>query len=358
MICLVDLPRPVHGVANINKVMLREFVESGLEVKVINTVPSYAWFLFPNKAWTICKALHTFYCFIKFFFHSVFNVGGIVYRPINGGFGQVYDLVYLFLAKIFLNRIYIHHHAFDYINKYKVLFYLVNFVAGNKAVHIVLGDKMGEALSELYRIEKKNIRVVSNLAFFEQPVIQQRKNFDGKLKLGYLANLSIEKGVKSFVDVCRSLKVMGVNYEAKIAGPFSDSRSERVVRSIIEENDAVEYVGPLYKEDKTEFYQSLDCFVFPSKNEAEPLVLYEAALFGAYLVGTRYGCMQGMIESLRGFSVVDDGDVAICIAQAIHHATESDTFNFKKRSIRVECFNDERIRSMQLLSNLIKELGD
>jgi len=357
VICLVDLPRPVHGMANINKVMIREFVASGLTVKIINTVPSYAWFLFPGKPWTVYKILHTLFCYIRFFIHSFSNIGGVVYRPINGGVGQVYDLVYLVLARIFRNKIFIHHHAFDYINKYKILFYLINFVAGERAVHIILGDEMGEGLSKLYQIEKQNFRIVSNLAFFEQSIVGQNESHNNKIQVGYLANLSIEKGVDSFADVCRSLKSIGVDFEAKIAGPFSNSQSEKIVRLIVNDIDGVRYVGPLYGEKKKDFYQSLDCFIFPSKNEAEPLVLYEAALFGAYLAGTRYGCMQSMINGLRGFSVVDGRSVARDIAHAVQEALLDNAFSCDNRNVRVECFNNQRNKAKQFLSSFINELG-
>ena len=95
-----------------------------------------------------------------------------------------------------------------------------------------------------------------------------------------------------------------MSFRAVIAGPFSDQKSESVVTEARKNIPEIEYAGPLYGEEKDKFFSKINVFVFPSqyKNEAEPLVIYEAAQQGVYLVTSQVGCLKEMTESFGGLS--------------------------------------------------------
>ncbi|MFT6835231.1 MAG: glycosyltransferase involved in cell wall biosynthesis, partial [Francisellaceae bacterium] len=248
LIFLIDLPNPTHGMSNVNLAILTEFSKSNQKVKTINTVPSYAANFFTSRFWGVFKICHTLFCFLHFFVSSTFNLGGVVYRPINGGYGQLYDLIYILMCRLFKNKIYIHHHSFDYLNSRSPLFEILNKLAGKCSTHIVLGKKMGTLLTELYGVKEENIKIVSNLAFFEvQPPDKSVKN-DTKIKVGHLANLCIEKGVDIFINICRSLHSNKINFSAVIAGPCVDDTTKKLVLDAVKELPQLRYVGPLYAE--------------------------------------------------------------------------------------------------------------
>ncbi|KTF18945.1 glycosyltransferase family 4 protein [Pseudoalteromonas sp. 10-33] len=356
----MDLPKPVHGMANVNLAVLNETLKLGLKPTVINTVPSYAAKFFMSKYWGIFKITHTVLCYFYMFFKLLFNIGGVVYRPINGGTGQVYDLVYIAICRIFFQRIFIHHHSFNYLNNHSRLFSILNKLAGNATTHIVLGPKMREKLSEHYGINKEKIRVVSNLAFFENVSKVEKKNIADTVMLGHLANLCLEKGIGLFLKVCDNLEILQIDYKAKIAGPFADEDAKKIVTEAVASNPKIEYLGPLYKENKLDFYKSLDCFIFPSmyKNEAEPLVLYEAALNGVFLAGTRKGCMKDVIESLSGFSVLEtpSSDIAKEIAKAIKFQFVTQGFELENKTKRLVDFDNEQIKAKEALTALLSDM--
>jgi glycosyltransferase involved in cell wall biosynthesis len=359
LIFLMDLPNPVHGMSNVNLAVLNYAKKLNLNTKIINTVPSYLSKHFNTSLWGPFKILHTFCCYIKLFFALTSNIGGVIYRPINGGSGQIYDLVYILLCRLFNNKIYIHHHSFNYLNSRSSLFGLLNKFAGKFSTHIVLGKKMGTLLTELYGIKEDNIKIVSNLAFFEVQTPVESVNNEEQIKIGHLANLCVEKGVDIFIDICRSLHNKKINFTAELAGPCVDDTTKKLVLDAIKELPQLRYVGPLYAENKDLFYQNLDCFIFPSKykNEAEPLVLYEAALNGAYLVGSRRGCMEDVIESLIGFSVADSSDIVGKMTEAILLEKDEKGFSFEGRAKRLACFQQEQIKAKESLILLIKEMG-
>jgi glycosyltransferase involved in cell wall biosynthesis len=357
VIFLLDLPNPVHGMSSINLAFKNRAVTFNLSPKVINTVPSYAARFFTTRLWGVFKIIHTIFCYFRFILLSATNINGDVYRPINGGAGQVYDLIYLIIARTFLHKIYIHHHSFNYLNSKSTLFSLLNVIAGKSATHVVLGPKMKSVLSDLYGINEDNIIVISNLAFFdfEKSKIELNKC----VRLGHLANLCVEKGVDTFIDVCRLLQQKEIDFTAEIAGPFADVTAKLIVTNALKEIPQLKYVGPLYNQDKDKFYKNLDCFIFPSKykNEAEPLVLFEAANSGSLLVGSQRGCMQDVIRSLNGFSFIESTHLADDIANAITYAVNDDIFTDTARDARLALFQEEHVKADTALLTFLKELG-
>jgi len=326
---------------------------------VINTVPSYASRLFNTRIWLVAKILHTFICFFYFSVLSISNIKEPVYRPINGGFGQIYDLVYIILCRLFFNKIYIHHHSFNYLNKKSLLFTLLNKVMGQGSIHVVLGPRMGERLSTIYGVKPEQIELLSNVAFFKEDkvdVVAAHK----ELVIGHLANLCVDKGVDVFASLCRELKARNVLFRAKIAGPFADVGSENVVKELLLELDEVEYLGSVYGDDKEVFFQSLDAFIFPSKykNEAEPLVLYEAAQYGVLNLGTQRGCMQDVISNLHGSSFPEDENLVINLANSICDAIDTGALNEIERKGRVDGFKLMRSEAKKSLNNLIASMEE
>lgn len=358
MIYLMDLPKPVHGMSNVNLAIKTQSNIAKLNPKVINTVPSYAAKLFSTKWWGLVKVIHTFLCFIQLFIRSFLNFKGVLYRPINGGTGQVYDVVYLLIARLFLNKIYLHHHSFNYLNTKSRLFSLLNTIAGKNAVHIVLGSKMKTVLAELYDIENKNISVISNLAYFT-PDDTMSLTQNSVIKIGHLANLCSEKGADIFVEVCRTLHKQNVDFSAEIAGPFADLATEKLVLTAVDQIADLHYVGPLYKEQKLQYYQQLDCFIFPSKykNEAEPLVLFEAANSGGLLLGTQRGCMKDVIHSLKGESFKEDEQLVDNIVMSITSAIEQGSLKSDKKQVRLTNFLNEQVTAKIALDKFLDEIG-
>jgi glycosyltransferase involved in cell wall biosynthesis len=355
----MDLPNPIHGMSNVNLAVKNEAVINGLAPLVINSVPSYVANLLGSRWWGIVKILHTILCISKLFFLSFFNIKGVLYRPINGGVGQIYDIVYLGIGRLFHNKIYIHHHSFDYLNNKSRLFSFLNKIAGKNAVHIVLGNKMKTVLSSLYNIENNNITIISNLAYFNSDNINSNVP-NNIIKIGHLANLCTEKGADIFIDVCRSLHNKNVIFSAEIAGPFTDLATETLVTKAVTDIPELQYVGPLYNDGKLRYYKRLDCFVFPSKykNEAEPLVLYEAANYGGLLIGSQRGCMKDVIHSLNGESFKEDEHLVANLVESIMDAIEGGKFTLTKKQERFDNFLSKQIKAKNVLSEFMKEIGN
>jgi len=341
MIFLADLPKPLHGMSNVNQQMLNVLKKSNAKVIVINTAPSYGAAFFKTKRWAVLKVFHTLLCALRLILALVFSGERAVYRPIYGGFGQVYDVLYLGILQIFRCKIVIHHHSFEYLHNRKRLFAKTNQVAGTNAIHLVLGDAMRDSLTKYYGIPGQRIIKLSNLAFFEQDGESIRLDDHQAPWLGHLANLCDVKGIDVVDGLCRRLAQDGVDFHARIAGPFADEVARVRVLSLNEDLQQVDYLGPVYDDAKDVYYGSLDIFIFFSKyvSEAEPLVLYEAGQQGCYIIGSNRGCMGSMINDLQGLSLDWQSAPIEAIVGKIQQLAQSGALTYEARLARAAHFN-------------------
>jgi glycosyltransferase involved in cell wall biosynthesis len=361
MIFLMDLPPPVHGMSNVNLAMLAHAKKKAINLRVINTVPSYAEKFYPSSIWKSVKIFHTTLCLFRLLILLLIFGERIIYRPINGGSGQIFDIAYLKIAQLFNCKIYIHHHSFNYLNSYSPDFNKLNNIAGKNAIHVVLGKRMADTLSALYGISKDNISPLSNLAFFDNSSLLSFSHSDnGILKIGHLANLCQEKGIGNFIKICLHLIDNNISFEASIAGPFADLESKKLVENAVNNHPNIKYLGPLYGTEKSDFYRSLDCFIFPSeyKNEAEPLVLYEAAMCGVYVMGSQRGCMQDSIAKLNGYSSPENDDLANNITHDILSQIKKGGFSLQSRNSRKLAFEKLQSDENMRLNDFFKEIAD
>jgi len=156
----------------------------------------------------------------------------------------------------------------------------------------------GEALRRSYGVDPRNVHVVSNAAFLGSPSADHSDPVGTGIRIGFLSNISVEKGFMEFFDIASRLRERGVAVEARIAGPVVPE-ARPIFDELIGSSPHVQYLGPLYGDSKQAFYRSLDIFVFPTRypNEAEPLVLHEAMQSGVHSIATSRGAI---VEILGG----------------------------------------------------------
>jgi glycosyltransferase involved in cell wall biosynthesis len=298
------LPPPVNGFSNVCGMMLK-VVRERMPVEVFDRAP--------DLRSPVMGKLKQLLMPFSYFVTCLARRDTTLYLALSGGRGQAIDLLYVLIGKLFRRPIYIHHHAYIYINSPSRLsrWFLTLTRDDN---HVVLSPNMAGSLCRAYDLDAGAVRVVSNAAFYlseeECPIAS---NGASPLRIGYLSNITLEKGIVEFFDVLATLRKNSVSYKACIAGPVAPD-TKPVLDRLLESSSDVDYVGPLYGEAKEQFYGSLDIFLFPTRyaNEAEPLVIYEAMRRGVYVIA----CDRGSIgEMLR-----DDGGLVTPIESFISTA--------------------------------------
>jgi glycosyltransferase involved in cell wall biosynthesis len=292
------LPPPVHGFSNVCAMML-ELLKSRMPVEVFDRAPKHAG---PRR-------------FVPQFFRPLMYLVGclrrrnaVLYLALSGGRGQIFDLGYVLAGKLFRQQIVIHHHSFAYIDSPSWLSKcLLAMVRGD--THVVLSRNMGVSLTRIYGLKADGVKVVSNASFYDsaEECGAAAAGDIAPINIGFLSNITFDKGFVEFFGVLRQLKQMGVEYRARIAGPLAPEARTTFERLLSAASD-VQYVGPVYGTDKERFYGSLDIFLFPTNyaNEAEPLVIYEAMRRGVYVISCDRGAISEMLLNGAGVALARD----------------------------------------------------
>lgn len=221
-----------------------------------------------------------------------------VYIVLDAGQGAWGSLVLVLLARLNGVPLIIHHHVFSYVEAPTLATRFVFAVAPANTLHITLCPCMANKLKRLYG-DSVRTSVLSNAAFIA-PSEAQRSPARALKSVGFLGNITREKGILLFLETMRVLEDRDITLSAIIAGPISDVEIRSEVDAFIAEApERRSYRGPVYGEDKAAFYQDIDALLFPSqyRNEAQPVTIYEALAVGCPVLATDRGCIPDQLPS-------------------------------------------------------------
>ena len=312
-ICMIGVfPPPLHGMSLINEFVRKSLGDSEHTI-IFNTSP---YSLNRSPLSLLRKFINIQLLLIKFIFYLIINKFDNVYLGLSGGLGQIYDLEFLILSKIFLKKIYLHHHSYSYINKNSILSKFIFYFTGPKAIHIVACNKMHFDLLRLYP-NISNIKVISGI--FALPdwgdFLLPRKKLH---KIGFISNLAEEKGVFIFLDIAEFFLKIDNSLIFLLAGPYYNEKVKLKIENRLSYLKNTKYLGPKYKFEKKFFFDSIDLLLFPTlyKNESEGLVIHEAMSRGVPVIAYARGCIDQIITNDVGFTIQINHnfiDNAICI---------------------------------------------
>jgi glycosyltransferase involved in cell wall biosynthesis len=157
-----------------------------------------------------------------------------------------------------------------------------------------------------------NVIIASNFIFLPQQLNNEKeKTVQAPIKIGFIGNLSFEKGIMDFLMVAKELTKMGLSIEAHIGGPFENDEVKKFIIDELHNSRFIRYYGPVYDEEKKKFFQRIDILLFPTKykNEAAPLVIFEAMSHGVPIISTKRGCIDEMLADSGSPALLEDGFV-------------------------------------------------
>jgi glycosyltransferase involved in cell wall biosynthesis len=305
---VAPLPPPVHGFSNICAAML-DLLRMRSPVSVFDRAPRAS-----NPRFARLRQLAMPFAY---FVWALRNPGAELYLALSGGLGQIADWPYVLIGRLFGRRIIVHHHSFAYITAPSILNRLL-FASLRQQIHVVLSCGMGQELVRIYGMNPERVKVISNAAFFACVAqhTDKPRNTDAPIRLGYLSNISVEKGIVEFFAVLAELRRIGVAYQAKIAGPVAPT-AERAFSSLLASSSDTKHFGPIYGDAKEEFYNDLDVLLFPTDyaNEAEPLVVHEAIRSGTFVIACERGAIADILANGAGLVVPKAAFTAAAVDQ-------------------------------------------
>ncbi|HLP97571.1 MAG TPA: glycosyltransferase family 4 protein [Sideroxyarcus sp.] len=350
-VCLVGIfPPPLHGMSLITEYVKKRLSENASPL-VIDFAPHSLERSFIVR---FGKVFRVFQCLFQLLSYLITGRVGAVYLGLSGGYGQIYDAMFACLCRVFGRKLYLHHHGYQYLNQYRRLSKLLFTLAGKDAVHIVACEKMGCDLKRLYPIVSK-VNVISGIAALDvwdvEVVPRERLK-----SIGFLSNISIEKGILEFLDIAAWADQAGLPLRFVLAGPYHDEKIRRFVEKRLSTLPNVTHVGAVYGEAKLAFFDSLDVFMLPSHNESEGLVIHEAMSRGVPVIAYSRGCIEQIVSEAVGLRLAPAEDfVASAICKINGWMQCPDEFVSASRAA-LRQFSESRILHTKKMDDLCAEL--
>lgn len=283
------VPPPIHGAARVTALVVAELRAAGAAPTVIDTSGTASGIGWRHHALRIGLHLRAAVTLLLRRPRAVYVTGA-------GGLGLWYSLAVIAAARLAGSRVVFHHHSYAYLNEPARVMRLITTVAGPQSLHVVLAERMERDLRARYPVVGE-VLVCSNAGLLPPPESRDDDDRAGVV-LGHLGNLHLDKGFAEIVDTLRAVRAAGTDARLVLGGPVRHDAAQRLLEAAQSEfGDAVEYVGPVPPDRVDDLYRRCDVFLLPSrwKNEAEPLVVLEAARVGVPAIAYDVGCLGDLV---------------------------------------------------------------
>lgn len=314
-------PPPVHGMAAVNAAVRERLEEVEARPIVINLAAPNLDRSLAVRLRRLPRVLHGL-CRLAF---ARCATDAALYMSVSGGFGKIYEALFVVVARLRKMRIFLHHHTYAYLDNRSRVAKLLFEVAGRQAVHVALSPGMAARLRSCYRV--CNVVPISNAVFFPPDRGQIGQVRHSLRTVGFLSNISQEKGIFEFLNLATALLDAGLPVRAKVAGPFQDADTEKRVRARLSDIPTLEYVGPKFGAEKEAFFAEIDALIFPTHDEAEPLTLHEAMSHNLPVIAYGRGAIPEIVGSDCGL-VIDPAKPFVAKARRQIEAWLADSQEF------------------------------
>ena len=164
----------------------------------------------------------------------------------------------------------------------------------NATTVIAISDEVKEWISKLnssiearvipYWVKRNNIKKVNN----------------DKLTIGFLGRLNKNKGIEDLLHALNKLNYKENNLDVIIGG-HGDEKYIKKLKSILNEevNKYVDFLG--FVDDRDDYFNKVDIFVFPSYSEGLGLVLLEAMSYSKVCITRNIMPMKKYINNENGY---------------------------------------------------------
>lgn len=336
---IVPIPPPINGMTLVTDAVV---VATGARAQIYaiqNTRPTG---LLP---WGVRRHL----LFARETFKAALRSRGkdIAYFVPSARSGLIFNLLLSPLLRTAFKQVWLHHHVSRYFRQRDWRLSLFLRILGTKASHITLSDEMSADLHRLYG-SSESISI-NNAAFLSAPPLHVSD--EGELKtIGFIGNVSEEKGIFKFIEVVEKLNGLGIATKALVAGPCDNPDVSQEVTAFVERSPTTRrYLGLVSGDAKAKFFRDTDIVLFPSSyaNEAQPMVIFEALANGVPVLATTVGYIA---EQLTGtpWSIQRENYVAKVTEQIKVWAEDADSFKESRRKATATFASKKKLSEEQL----------
>lgn len=204
----------------------------------------------------------------------------------------------------------VHHHSCRYIEEHSRPIAMLTDRFRTRTTHVFLTGGMRDAFCRRYG--DVDAIVATNACFVaEEALAVPSPVTPGPLRLGHLSNLCEDKGFFVVADTFDAVRERGIDATLTLAGPALDAQVEtRIAALVARHGERVRHVGAVRGTAKRDVYRAIDVFLFPTRfrQEAAPLVLYEAMAAGVASLTVDRGVITDVVDGVAGAVCRRDAD--------------------------------------------------
>lgn len=313
---LAALPPPVNGLHLATQLVVH-FLQSKSPVLLHDWSPGPGY---SGLWWRVMKGFRAFASVWKLCVWRFQNCRTL-YTVANGNGGLFYNVLTIAVARILGYRCILHHHTYIYLARPDLRIRFICRLMGRSDLHVVLAEEMAARFREVYGDRTPFFVLPNNyiLKTMQRSGNTPVRNSGASFRLGHLGNLTFAKGLQHVIRTFEQLLSQNHDVTLTLAGPLMGSGEEQLVKDLLSQHPSrVWWLGPVSGRGKEQFFESIDVLLFPSEmNEAQPLVILEAMLFGKPTLAWGRGAIGSMISTTTGRVFPIETDFAPAAAEVV-----------------------------------------
>lgn len=182
---------------------------------------------------------------------------------------------------------------------------------------------------------------------------------EGKVVFVLVARMLWDKGIGEFVDACRQLKNMDLEFRGLLVGPVDTENPAAIPLQTLHDwqvEGVIEYLGPLKEID--EIWRNSHVAVLPSYREGLPKALLEAGASGRPMISCDVpGCREVVIHGDTGLLVPprDSRALAMAMKNMVKEPGRRMAMGSAARDLVCREFSEEKVvhETLSIYQNLI-----
>lgn len=304
VLVLAQVPPPVHGAAVINKAVI-DCLSTRTNCNVEHENISASRSISDMQRGNLSKIFSAARVLLAVLVRLLKVRRDLIYINASPqGFSAYRDLLFVFLSCLRSDRVLAHFHGKvgdrSIFGRSWVLWIL------SRKVEYIFLDR---ALVPSCFVPGKSYHVLQNFSPAEKQLLGLSCDLNEVVSVCFLANMLPAKGINTVLEVCARVLRGGERFSVHLAGGWTRKYSVHDYHDWLAKNQDVAahftHWGAVGNEEKQKLFRVSDIFLYPTKNDAFPLVVLEAMASGLAVVASNVGAI-GNIVGHSGFLACPD----------------------------------------------------
>jgi len=302
---ILHLPPPVHGSSMVGQsIKNSKLINNSFDCRYVNILVSRA--INETGKPSSIKILRFIGVWFKLLAEVLKKKPDVCYLALTATGSAFYkDVLLVALLRAFhIKRVYhLHNKGFSQNSTNKAYNFFYRFVFKDADI-ILLSIQLYSDIKKFVPLSHVTIcpNGIADANINTQSILLKEK----PVKIMFLSNLCVSKGVLILLEACSILQQRGIEFEIDFVGAEGDLNatqfSEKAMKHQL--NSKAKYLGKKYDVEKQNIFETSDIFIHPTLSDCFPLVLLEAMQYSLPVVSTFEGGISDIVEDgITGYLV-------------------------------------------------------